>query len=289
MGMGVKARHGQAQTPEYRIWSQIKNACYNPRAFRYQFVGAKGLEMQSSWAADFTEFLKDVGPRPSTRSRISRRDPGKGFFRGNVYWKDPATSEDVPILSSDLTPKLRAKLQVRLGKLVTLDCWKSQRNDGKSPRFKVRGLCDCGGTRMLPATPWPPKATSCGCDVDRYKTTTGEQNYQFTGYREIRGAFWNGYKESALKRCLPFEISLEYAWGIYEDQGRCCALSGVPIGFGPNRKNSLTTASIDRLDRSEGYVEGNIQWVHKTINLMRNVLSVEEFVDWCRLVMKRSQ
>lgn len=33
-------------------------------------------------------------------------------------------------------------------------------------------------------------------------------------------------------------------------------------------------------------IEGNVQWVHKTINIMKQSLSDEEFIQYCRTVAK---
>ncbi len=92
----------------------------------------------------------------------------------------------------------------------------------------------------------------------------------------------------AANRSLPFELTMEYAWDLYEQQKCLCALSGIPIGFGATSKNSNTSASLDRIDNAKGYVEGNVQWVHKSINLMRNVLTVEKFIEWCKRVANNS-
>lgn len=44
------------------------------------------------------------------------------------------------------------------------------------------------------------------------------------------------------------------------------------------------TASLDRIDSSKGYIEGNVQWVHKYVNVMKWDFSMEEFLDICRKI-----
>jgi len=51
----------------------------------------------------------------------------------------------------------------------------------------------------------------------------------------------------------------------------------------------MTTASVDRIDSSIGYVMGNIQWVHKDINKMKSDFSQELFIAWCGLVASHQQ
>jgi len=42
--------------------------------------------------------------------------------------------------------------------------------------------------------------------------------------------------------------------------------------------------SIDRIDNSKGYIEGNVQWVHKLANLMKNKFTDEEYIEMCEKV-----
>lgn len=43
------------------------------------------------------------------------------------------------------------------------------------------------------------------------------------------------------------------------------------------------------MNTSEGYVKGNVQWVHKDINLMKNALDQEYFVNLCTKVVIKSK
>jgi hypothetical protein len=85
-------------------------------------------------------------------------------------------------------------------------------------------------------------------------------------------------------RGIELDVTPEYLKKVFDDQAGLCALSGVPIVFGKTR-TSETTASPDRLDPTKGYIEGNVRWVHKYINSMRNNKTDLEFFDWCRLVV----
>ena len=52
------------------------------------------------------------------------------------------------------------------------------------------------------------------------------------------------------------------------------------------RHSSETTASLDRIDSTKGYVENNVQWTLKKINIMKNVFSQKEFIYLCNKVSK---
>jgi len=73
-------------------------------------------------------------------------------------------------------------------------------------------------------------------------------------------------------------------WGLFLNQDRKCALSGLPLVFGANHGKIEGTASLDRIDSSKGYTIDNVQWVHKIVNLMKQDSSDEEFVKMCRIV-----
>jgi hypothetical protein len=49
------------------------------------------------------------------------------------------------------------------------------------------------------------------------------------------------------------------------------------------------TASLDRIDSSKGYIEGNLQWLHKRINIMKGNMSEKEFLDFCESVTLKNK
>jgi hypothetical protein len=173
----------------------------------------------------------------------------------------------------------------RFGMLVVLERTRYRRTTGKL-RYMARCQCDCGhitetdvGSLMRGAT------TSCGCRRDQYAKVRGSNSPQFTGYQQITGHDWSQFQRRARRRGLVFNITIQYAWMLYERQGGRCALTGVPLEFGAWHKRP--TASLDRLDNEQGYVEGNIQWVHKSVNIMRNIYSLEHFIEACLFVARQ--
>jgi hypothetical protein len=151
---------------------------------------------------------------------------------------------------------------------------------------KVLCQCRCGSQReIFTSSLTQGRSRSCGCDKSRFARITGDRNAQFKGIKELRASLWNAYKRSARTREIPFDITMAYAWSVYELQNGCCAISGEVIGFGPRTRTQNTSASLDRIDHACGYVEGNVQWVHKRVNMMRNASSVADFVEWCRKIV----
>lgn len=44
------------------------------------------------------------------------------------------------------------------------------------------------------------------------------------------------------------------------------------------------TASFDRIDSSEGYTQGNVQWVHTMVNMCKNKYPQVDFIQMCKAV-----
>lgn len=98
--------------------------------------------------------------------------------------------------------------------------------------------------------------------------------------------FWSRLVRQAERRNIRLVLTLEEAQELYESQDRRCALSGESIHFTTFRANfsRYTTASLDRISSTGAYEKGNVQWVHKAVNLMKGMLSQEEFVSWCHRI-----
>lgn len=109
-------------------------------------------------------------------------------------------------------------------------------------------------------------------------------NSAYKGYHDISGSFWTRIKRSAKERAREFNITIEYAWNLYETQHRKCRLSCLPIVFSSLCQSSDGTASLDRIDSSKGYIEGNVQWVHKDINMMKQDHTDSDFIVLCKAV-----
>lgn len=150
----------------------------------------------------------------------------------------------------------------------------------KFGKRKYKCICDCGKKLIINASSLKRKLTnSCGC----YKSELAHK-----GYKDISASFWRRLKDSAYSRDLDFDITPEYIWSIYELQNKKCALTGLEIDFcQDNNKPYKRTASIDRIDSYKGYVEGNIQIIHKVVNLMKSHFDNDIFISVCNLIAKK--
>lgn len=183
------------------------------------------------------------------------------------------------------TPKHNLTGQ-RFNHLVVEGMAKTEKS--KDGSWRAICKCDCGNsTDLLPNYLLRNLCKTCGhkdCPFHRQDyNNAGKDNINFSGYEGIHGSKWSGIRCAAKRRNMAFEINIIDAWNLFEKQNRTCALTGLSIGFGKTYADG-NTASLDRIDSKKGYVEGNIQWVHKDVNKMKMDLSKERFLELCKMV-----
>lgn len=118
-------------------------------------------------------------------------------------------------------------------------------------------------------------------------TQNDSQSNGTSFYKDIRTSWFKGFKSSAADRGLDFEISIEDVWEVFEEQDFKCALTGWDIGWAKSGHPQQSTASIDRIDSSLGYVLGNIQIVHKHVNMMKQHYDNDYFIETCKAVAEQ--
>jgi hypothetical protein len=81
-------------------------------------------------------------------------------------------------------------------------------------------------------------------------------------------------------RFLFWDISIEYLNSLIENQKYKCALSRIKL--------DRDISSLDRINSTKGYIEGNVQWVHKDINIMKNSYDESYFLFLCNLIARHN-
>lgn len=77
--------HGQTETPEFEIWSGMITRCTNPNHKSFSDYGQRGISVCDRWL-NFEHFLSDMGPRPTTKHSIERKDNEAGYQPSNCKW-----------------------------------------------------------------------------------------------------------------------------------------------------------------------------------------------------------
>ena len=163
---------------------------------------------------------------------------------------------------------------LRFGKWIVIK--KGEKKSGGTTYWLCR--CDCGKEKEVQRTSLirgqSTQCTECS-DKPIYIGKMYRHYYKIT-------------KQRAEKRNIEFDITPEYLGNLLEKQNYKCVLSGLPLDF-HSTKNYSGTASLDRIDSSKGYVIGNLQWVHRSVNFMKGSLPQSDFIAICRLIAKQQK
>lgn len=114
------------------------------------------------------------------------------------------------------------------------------------------------------------------------------------GVGDLSASYWAVVKHGARKRNFDVTVTMKYCWQLFLKQDKKCSLTGrliklVRIYKHINSGVEEQTASLDRIDSKKGYVEGNVQWIHKDLNRMKQHYSQEYFIDTCKEVASHQE
>jgi secreted Zn-dependent insulinase-like peptidase len=80
-------------------------------------------------------------------------------------------------------------------------------------------------------------------------------------------------------------ITVDYLMDIFEKQQGKCALSGVEMTWHKG-KILPTSISIDRIDNSKGYVEGNVRLVCVVVNAFKSTQTDDELYEFAKCLVE---
>lgn len=126
------------------------------------------------------------------------------------------------------------------------------------------------------------------CQTKVRKSQIASLNPNWKGHNSITGEMFCNLKNKAKVRNIEFHITKEYLYELFIKQNRKCSLTNNEIFLPPPKYRNNGTASLDRIDSSKGYIEGNVQWVHKDINIMKNIFSEEKLIEYCKQIYLHS-
>ncbi len=144
----------------------------------------------------------------------------------------------------------------------------------------VRGRVRYLGLRLTPETYSRLKAVEAG-----YMS----ENKDWRGYGRIGMDYVNDLKRGAKRRGMEHSVleenedNLRYLDSLATD---VCPLSGLSLTFPKRARDRTATASLDRIDPKQGYVRGNVRWIHKDINRIKWDMTDEVFLSFARDIAK---
>lgn len=180
---------------------------------------------------------------------------------------------DWTVIGTEITSKKESSTEKYLSKT------------NKRSYSRVLCRCKCGIEKFVLCRQLENKK-SLGCT--NCHSIVGSNSKLFKGIGEISLTYLKIIRKNAYIRQIPIEVSAEYLWNLYLLQDKKCALTGLDIDFGKHSRKKTKiqtqTASLDRINSLKGYIEGNVQWVHKHVNMMKNKYDNDYFKYICNLV-----
>ena len=183
----------------------------------------------------------------------------------------------------------RKRVDYKVGEkvgILTVIGGPEHRGESRRRRWMVR--CECGVEWWARPDELKTEASQSGCGQCRL--TKRDQAYRADRPENLRGIEdsqyrkWKQILSGAQGRGIAVSVSAQEAFSVLEEQGFRCALTGERLTLPRSMTDKDATASLDRIDSDMGYAPGNIQWVHKTVNHLKNAFGQDEFVRWCELV-----
>lgn len=152
--------------------------------------------------------------------------------------------------------------------------------------------CECGTISKIRVYPLL-KGKSQGCRFCRPQSTPLQLPEKWNDSILFSVYYFRHLHYGAKSRKLEFSITPDYINELLIQQNSNCKLSGLPITVTKAVKNgkpdySKNTASLDRIDSTKGYIPGNVQWIHKTINAMKMDIPENIFIDFCKKIAANS-
>ena len=77
-----------------------------------------------------------------------------------------------------------------------------------------------------------------------------------------------------------FNLTCEYLLNLYEAQERRCIYTDEPLRFTIGEGSKPGSASVDRVDTTKGYVEGNVVFCSRRANVIKHNMTLTEFAEW---------
>ncbi len=77
---------GYTVSAEYSSWKAMKRRCYNKNNKKYKHYGGRGIKVCDQWLHSFSNFLADMGHKPTPKHSIERDEVNGNYEPSNCHW-----------------------------------------------------------------------------------------------------------------------------------------------------------------------------------------------------------
>lgn len=137
---------------------------------------------------------------------------------------------------------------------------------------------------------------------DRYRNLSKEDKVKYIDNAKNNFSEWvadnplqyrlNLAKSRAKNKGLKFDLTLDYLNELLFNQKGRCPYTNVILSHTENKLSNsggIETISIDRIDSKLGYVRGNVELVSSLVNIMKNDMNKEDFLNVVGLIYEGTQ
>jgi hypothetical protein len=78
--------HNKTYTPEFNVWQKMVDRCRNINNIGYNGYGGRGIRVCDRWKEKFINFLEDMGPKPTNKHTIERKNNEGDYEPSNCRW-----------------------------------------------------------------------------------------------------------------------------------------------------------------------------------------------------------
>jgi hypothetical protein len=76
--------------PLFRTWCHMRARCFDPKHHRFNYYGARGIQVCAQWSHSFALFVRDMFPSWKPGLSLDRIDNDGHYNRSNCKWSTQA-------------------------------------------------------------------------------------------------------------------------------------------------------------------------------------------------------
>ena len=123
----------------------------------------------------------------------------------------------------------------------------------------------------------------------------GSNNYDISKHSANRRDDYTKFKyhfRNVLKRNKEVDVTIEDLKELWEQQNGICPYLKIKLHlntYSKIKKDPIISASLDRIDSSKGYVKGNIQWISRSMNYLKNDMTEQQIQEVINLIQRQKK